>query len=413
MESHPDLFADMENWKIDGYEFQDLIHRGSVVFIYRAYQYSLKRHVAIHTLNPLQRNDPENHNSIQKAADIIAKLEHPNIFPVIDFGYCHNDVPYIVTQWMSGGFLRDYLLEKDRNKEKLSPQWIAGIVMQIDNALDYLHSQDQVHGDPSPASIVLDAWGKAYLSDFIKRAFDETTEKGMLGLPHYAAPELWLGSKKTSSFTDQYALGIISHQMVTGKTPFADATSFGDLMQMHISRPVPSPQNFRSNLPETVATVLTKALSRDPYKRYPTIMTFAREFEKAILNTPTHSFISYSRNDMKYAQRLKEDLSNNGFQVWIDDDQIEHGDMWFNEIISIQGCASMVVIMTPEAEASECVGKEILLAKRYGKTIFPILLKGMELPILIDTQFEDVRERQNMPGSNFYRRLSREVYGGN
>jgi serine/threonine protein kinase len=213
MSIHPDL----ENWKIDGYEFLDILDEGMVVFVYRAYQVNLKRHVAIQTLSPVYRDDPECRQGIEKAADIISKLEHPNIVPIIDFGN-HNGIPYIVMQWMSGGFLRDYLLHKDYMKEQLPPIKIAGIVRQIGNALEYLHSQDQVHGDPSTNTIVVDARGNAYIADFIKSGFDETSPSGLLGISAYVSPERWYG-KQTTPFTDQYALGIIAYEMVTGRTP--------------------------------------------------------------------------------------------------------------------------------------------------------------------------------------------------
>jgi serine/threonine protein kinase len=346
----------LENWKIDGYDFLDIVDEGMVVFVYRAYQLSLKRYVTIQTLSPVYRDDRECRQGIEKAADIISKLEHPNIVPIIDFGN-HNGIPYIVMQWMSGGFLRDYLLHKDYMKEQLPPIKIAGIVRQIGNALEYLHSQDQVHGDPSTSTstIVVDARGNAYIADFIKSGFDETSPSGLLGMSAYVSPERWYG-KQTTPFTDQYALGSIAYEIVTGRTPF-HAKHPHELRDKHIYEPVPSPQKFRPNLSGKVASVLSRALAKKPSDRYPTIMTFVREFENAIMDTPAHLFISYSREDTDYVQIFKGDLKNNGFQVWMDAN-IEQGARCFNEINgAIQGCAAMLVIMTPASEASECVQK--------------------------------------------------------
>src|SRR5215207_3520831 len=98
-------------------------------------------------------------------------------------------------------------------------------------------------------------------------------------------------------------------------------------------------------------------------------------------------FISYSRKDQAYAQKLAEDMRARGFSVWIDD-RIEHGNHWFDEIEqAITDARAIAVIMTPEADKSEWVRKEILLAKRDGKAIFPLLLEGREFGMLIDIQF--------------------------
>jgi len=140
------------------------------------------------------------------------------------------------------------------------------------------------------------------------------------------------------------------------------------------------------------------------------VTNFTHELAQALNTEPGHLFISYSRRDTDYAQQLKTHLRENGLPVWIDD-QIEHGSQWFNQINdAIASCTAFVVIMSPDAEQSEWVQKEILLAKRYEKPIFPVLLRGQEFPLLIDIQFADVRD-ERMPGTAFYRRLNRVVFG--
>jgi serine/threonine protein kinase len=209
----------------------------------------------------------------------------------------------------------------------------------------------EIQAQTVPYGIVVDARGDAYIADFIKTGFDETSPSGLLGMPAYVSPVIWHGRQATP-FTDQYALGIIAYEMVAGRTPF-HAKYPHELRDKPLSEPVPSPQTFRPNLSGKVKTVLSRALAKDPSDRCPTIMTFAREFENASMDTPTHLFISYSRQDTDYVRILKGDLTNNLFQVWMDDN-IEQGDQWFNEINgAIQDCAAMLVIMTSEAEAFE------------------------------------------------------------
>lgn len=123
----------------------------------------------------------------------------------------------------------------------------------------------------------------------------------------------------------------------------------------------------------------------------------------------SHIFISYSRTDQIYARRLKDYLQNQGFQVWMDD-RINYGDAWFREISqAIRACGAFIVIMTPAADASEWVHKEILIAIKHEKQlkrglIFPLLLAGEEFDILIDRHFFDVRDG-NLPPQSYLETL--------
>jgi hypothetical protein len=115
-------------------------------------------------------------------------------------------------------------------------------------------------------------------------------------------------------------------------------------------------------------------------------------------------FISYSRTDQPYARQLAEEMRRRGLNVWIDD-RIEQGQHWFDEIEqAIMGAHAFVVIMTPDANGSEWVRKEVLLAKRENKPIYPLLLSGREFGLLIDIQYADVRGGR-MPPEGFYHKL--------
>jgi serine/threonine protein kinase len=213
-----------------------------------------------------------------------------------------------------------------------------------------------------------------------------------------------------SPYTDQYALACITYFVVTGKTPFSQASTLGALMKAHLEEMPPQPQHFNASIPLAVNDVLSRALAKQPGDRYPTVMDFAREFEKAVQAVPKHLFISYSRRDKDYAQQVCDYLSHNGFEVWIDS-KIEYGTTWFEEIDdAIKNCAAFVPVMTPEARTSDWVRKEILLAMDYKKPIFPLLLEGDRFPILVDIQFADVKSGQ-MPDVEFHRRLRRTVFG--
>jgi serine/threonine protein kinase len=391
----------------------------NIVVTYKAYQPSLKRHVAVQILNPelkrlqfstragrrwgdstqiLDLELERFQKAFLRGAETIASLEHPNILPVYECGI-EGNLAYIVTRFMASGTLLDLIEQRP-----LSPSEAAAIIRQIGNALDYVHSRGMVHGDPSTTNIIFDPWGSAYIANFIMAGLLSDAE-GISGTPAYMAPERWLELPVTP-MSDQYALGAITYHMLTGQNLFP-TENMGNLLQQHMNA---SPPRLSPDFPVAINDVLYRALAKLPDDRYPTVMDFAREFEKAIQAVPQHLFISYSRRDKDYAAQLSEHLGGNGFHVWIDS-QIEYGDAWFNEIDeAIKSCAAFLLLMSPESYRSEWVQKEILLAKRYKKPIFPLLLQGEEFGIVIDLQFADVKD-QSMPDANFHRRLRRTVFG--
>ncbi len=118
-----------------------------------------------------------------------------------------------------------------------------------------------------------------------------------------------------------------------------------------------------------------------------------------------HIFVSYSRHDQPYAQQLADDLRQHGFDVWMDN-RIDYGDRWWQTIVAaIRASDAFIVVMSPDSEKSEWVEREVLLAQRSLKPIFPLLLEGDEFPLLITVQFADVRDGK-MPRDDFYARLA-------
>ncbi|MEQ8672646.1 MAG: TIR domain-containing protein [Aggregatilineales bacterium] len=382
------------------YQLKNVISDAGLVVTYLAHQPALKRDVAIQLLDPYY-ND-EFGAGFQKAAEIAASLDHAHIVPTHDY-IVDDDLAGIVTAYMRGGILRNQM-----QNGALSVTEIATLINHIARAQDFAHSRDVVHGDPSAANIAFDDAGNAYIADFHVAGI-AMMSKPAVSTPFYSAPERLI-DETVSPKTDQYALASVAYRLLTHQHPyFGEEFSLPMMLKIHEATFIP-PSMVNSMSPALLDAVFARALAIQPDDRYPSVIDFARAFESALANTDKHLFISYSRRDTAYAQSLKTYLRENNFNVWIDDN-IEHGDQWFNKIHeAIKDCAAFVIVMSPEAESSEWVQKEVLLAKRYQKPIFPLLLNGQEFAILIDIQFGDVRDK-SMPGINFLRRLRRSIYG--
>jgi formylglycine-generating enzyme required for sulfatase activity len=133
---------------------------------------------------------------------------------------------------------------------------------------------------------------------------------------------------------------------------------------------------------------------------------YSREHSMAIQNTSTgHIFISYARVDQTYARKLADDLRSRGFEAWMDD-RIDFGDRWWQTIVqAVRASAAFIVVMTPHAEQSEWVEREVMLALDEGKPVFPLLLRGKCFPLFITKQYANVSGGQMPPGP-FYERLA-------
>jgi eukaryotic-like serine/threonine-protein kinase len=324
------VYTKLAGTTLGQYELKELLaEEAQLVATYKAYQPSLKRFVALQILNPDLQDDSVYRDGFVRAAEIVADLEHSNIIPIHDYGH-DKGFAYIVVRWMAGGSLRQRLWMR-----LIQIQEAVTIVKQIANALDYVHSRGKVHGDPSIANILFDAWGSAYVGDFHVAGFESShkpadagTPPPVTGTPAFTAPEKWHTAVATPA-SDQYALAAITYYMLTGKAPFRKDDLMA-LITQHETHMPPLPQQHNPNIPLSVNDVLFRALAKNPADRYPTVADFARELEKAAQDTPKHLFISYSRRDKDYAAQLSEHLGSSGFHVWIDA-QIEYGDAWFNE----------------------------------------------------------------------------------
>ena len=270
--------VDLVGHEIGQYQVQDEIAKGGMATVYRAYQPSMNRDVAIKILPSSFSHDASFEERFYREVSIIASLQHPHILPVYDFG-TYNNMPFIAMAYLSGGTLSDWMKE-----ESLSVDEVIRVIRQIADALDFAHSKGILHRDFKPANVLLDERGNTYLADFglakVTQERSEITGGAILGTPTYMAPEQ-AGPDELTQSIDIYALGVTLYQLLTGQAPFQASTAPGILMA-HVTQPVPDIRELRPDLPQHIQQVIEKSLAKEVPDRYQTAGKMAQGLVSAL-----------------------------------------------------------------------------------------------------------------------------------
>jgi non-specific serine/threonine protein kinase len=264
---------------IRGYELRERIGSGGFGEVYRAYQPSVVRDVAVKVILPQYAAHPEFVRRFQAEAQLVARLEHPHIVPLYDF-WRDVDGAYLVMRWLPGGNLHDAL-----QRGPWHPEAAAQLLDQITGALEAAHRQGIVHRDVKPENILLDRGGNAYLSDFgiakdLADAAAATDPEAVPGSLWYISPEQ-AQSQPVTAQSDLYSLGIVMYQVLTSEHPFSGLTPPDQLVR-RLTEPLPPLCERRPDLPEGLGEVIRRATAHDPSKRYPDVPAFARAFRAAL-----------------------------------------------------------------------------------------------------------------------------------
>lgn len=267
------------------YELRQIIGVGGMASVYQAHQSNLERLVAVKILSQALTNEPGYAERFNREAKTAASLEHPNIVPVYDYG-TYEQITYVVMRLLTGGTVGERLNHQQQNGLELpSLSELSNLLRQVSGALDYAHSLGVIHRDIKPSNIMFDNRGTPYVVDFgiakLLEGSGNMTSTGMvMGTPAYMAPEQWRGDK-ISPATDQYAMGILMYILLTGRQPFEAPTPYA-LMLKHMNDVPVSPHVIRNDVPPGVAAVIERAISKSPDDRYPNMLEFADDFNRAV-----------------------------------------------------------------------------------------------------------------------------------
>jgi serine/threonine protein kinase len=310
--------TDLTGKRLGNYRVLAALGHGGMAKVYKGYQPLLDRYVAIKVLDPRFATDEEFRARFQREAAAIARLRHPNIVQVYDFG-AKASIHYMVMEYIAGDTLKMRIRAARAKGEQLSPRVILAVLRGVAAALDHAHARDIIHRDVKPANVMLRVEEPAQNPDSGRPASKDpspaaekvgpgTSPEGVLsgafipvltdfgvakimegvqftgtgmtiGTPDYMAPEQG-GSGRIAHSADLYSLAVILYEMLTGDLPFTADTPVAVLMK-HMSDSPPSIRDRAPDLPRALAQVMDRALAKTPQERYPTGAALAQAVEDA------------------------------------------------------------------------------------------------------------------------------------
>src|SRR6266568_172027 len=224
--------------------------------------------------NLAQREDIE---EFRREAQVIARLSHPYIIRVLDFDI-EQSTPYLVMDYAPGGSLRT----RYARGQRLPLETVSTSVQHLAEALQYAHESRLIHRDVKPENMLIGSRSTLLLSDFgiatIAHSTSSRRTESWAGTPTYMAPEQMQGKPQPAS--DQYALGIVIYEWLTGQPPFRGTPM--EIAMQHAMASPPAPSGLVQHLPSGIDEVLLTALAKQPEKRFANVATFALAFQQAV-----------------------------------------------------------------------------------------------------------------------------------
>jgi hypothetical protein len=244
-----------------GYRVESLVGRGGMGVVYRAWDLSLERPVALKLIAPELADDERFRARFLREPRLAASLDHPGVVPIYEAGEWERQL-YLAMRFVEGSDLKSVL----QREGKLSPERALVVLAQVADALDAAHRRELVHRDVKPANVLLDEDGHAYLTDFgiTKQLGAVSTDTGrMLGTLDYLAPEQIRG-EDVDGRTDGYALGCVLYECLAGTPPFRRSSEAESLWAHMNDEPSALPDH------PSLAPVLRRGLAKDREDRYGT-----------------------------------------------------------------------------------------------------------------------------------------------
>ncbi|PJF26206.1 MAG: hypothetical protein CUN53_08895, partial [Phototrophicales bacterium] len=277
----PDPFIGRQ---LGDYRIIGVIGRGGMASVYCGYDVHLQRYAAVKVIGAHLVTDDDHEDYRQRfirEARAIARLNHPNIVSVYQFGEI-DGLYYMAMGLIEGRNLSQIMKEQAASGHLLPRQQVARIIRDIAAALDFAHASGVIHRDVKPSNIMITTDGQAILTDFgLALSASEGTVGNTFGSAHYMSPEQAISSASVVPQSDLYSLGVVMYQLLTGRVPFDDPSPMSVALK-HINEAPPSPRRYNPALTSEVERVLLRALEKKPQDRFPTGEAMASALSRAL-----------------------------------------------------------------------------------------------------------------------------------
>lgn len=279
--------------QLDEYDVLEELGSGAFGTVFRGFDRSLRREVAIKVLNPEHAAVHRDRQRFEQEARVVSSLQHDHVVRILDVSTASElSLPYLVMELVSGQSLAEHLAGKTIAKQGVfEPQEGARLVRQVALALGAAHAMGLVHRDIKSSNIMLDnSTGRAKLTDFglarqVPDAGEINTRSGtVLGTLPYMSPEQVLTPEQVDARSDLYSLGVVLYELLTGERPFR-GTSSALLVQAVHDDPQPL-RRLNPAVPRDLETICLKCLAKEPAKRYTTAEALAEELQRFLAGEP-------------------------------------------------------------------------------------------------------------------------------
>jgi eukaryotic-like serine/threonine-protein kinase len=261
------------------YRLDEKIGSGGMSSVYRAFDPTLERWVAIKLMHRDISHDPDQLERFRREARAVAQLNHPHVVTVIDAGE-DDGAPYIVFEYVEGETLKDRI----RRLGRLPVSEAVAYAIEIGRALEAAHASLLVHRDVKPQNVLIDPDGRAKVTDFgIARSLEAqglTATGRVLGTTDYVSPEQALGHEVTGQ-SDIYSLGVVLYEMLTGEVPFKADTQVAVAMK-HVRESLPDVQRRRPEISASLAAVVERATAKETQNRYQDVAQMVHDLEEVL-----------------------------------------------------------------------------------------------------------------------------------
>ena len=270
--------------RIGNYEIRSKLGSGAFGAVYRAYNAGLGREVALKIPHHSTLTDDRARERFLREARAAAQLDHANIVPVFDAGQARG------RYYIAYGFIEGRTLAAVVGNDGLPFRQSAEVVAALADGLQHAHERKVVHRDVKPENVMMDREGRPHLMDFgLAHQQDAATritlEGSVVGSPAYIAPEHAKGQNvEPQPSADQYSLGVLLYELLTGRRPFSGRTEV--VLSLAVHRPPPAPRGINSRIPVDLETICLKALEREPEKRYPTCEELGADLRRWLAGEP-------------------------------------------------------------------------------------------------------------------------------